>query len=55
MKCRQNEVRTDATKWRNFEAMTPSKRTQTQKDTYTVTPFTRNVKIGKSVETEVIS
>ena len=46
---------TDATKWMNLENMTRSKRTQIQKDTYTVTPSTRNVKIGKSTGTEVIS
>ena len=46
---------TDATKWVNFEDMTLSKRTQVQKDTYTVTPSTRNVQIGKFTETEVIS
>ena len=46
---------TDATKWVNFEDMTLSKRTQVQKDTYTVTSSTRNVQIGKFTETEVIS
>ena len=44
---------TDATKWVNFEDMTLSKRTQAQKDTYTVTSSTRNVQIGKFTETEV--